>query len=296
MSEGQSRGLKIAVVGDVHGYWSDEDTEWFNRSDYDWIFFVGDIGVYRHKETLRVARSIARLRRPVVLIPGNHDGPSAGQLASTALGQGRLSDWLGSGMGRRVDELTDAFGSVQFSGYERITLGFEMDLIVARPHSMGGADLHFQRHLRERFGVDSMEDSSRRLKELIDESDARSLLFLAHNGPTGLGGGRADIWGCDFRKEEGDFGDPDLAEAITHARDCGKRVLAVVAGHMHRRLRGGGRRTWHERREGTLYVNAAEVPRVRQPASLAGPEEAQRHHVELVLLDSEEVSARDRWV
>ena len=170
MSEEQNQRLKIAVVGDVHGFWSEEDTEWFNRSDYDWIFFVGDIGVYRHAETVRVARSIARLRCPVVLIPGNHDGPSPSQMASTVLGQGRLSDWLGSGMGRRVDELANAFGGVRFSGYERVPLDSEIDLIVGRPHSMGGTDLHFQRHLRERFGVGSMDDSTRRLKALEDEN------------------------------------------------------------------------------------------------------------------------------
>ncbi len=26
-----------------------------------------------------------------------------------------------------------------------------------------------------------------------------TLIFLAHNGPTGLGGQKDDIWGCDFR-------------------------------------------------------------------------------------------------
>ena len=39
-------------------------------------------------------------------------------------------------------------------------------------------------------------------------------------------------------------------------------MLAVVAGHMHHRLKGGGERRWLVERAGVLYVNAARVPRI----------------------------------
>ncbi len=118
----------------------------------------------------------------------------------------------------------------------------------------------------------------RRLKRCVDESEARRVIFLAHHGPTGLGERRADLWGCDFRKEEGDFGDADLRVAIDYARVRGKRVLAVVAGHMHHRLRGGGMRKWCETREEVLYVNAARVPRIFEDR-----DGLIHHHVDLVI-------------
>jgi hypothetical protein len=53
-----------------------------------------------------------------------------------------------------------------------------------------------------------------------------------------------------------------LRVAIDYARKRGKQVLAVLAGHMHHRLRGGGLRRWYARHDGVLYVNAARVPRI----------------------------------
>ena len=103
-------------------------------------------------------------------------------------------------------------------------------------------------------------------------------LFLAHNGPSGLGSGRADIWGCDFKKDEGDFGDEDLRLAVDHAQSSGKRVLAVLAGHMHHAIKGGGERRWQIERDGVLYVNAARVPRIFEHEG-----RHVRHHIAITL-------------
>ena len=109
----------------------------------------------------------------------------------------------------------------------------------------------------------TLEESAARLSHLVDQASGR-IVFLAHNGPSGLGAERHAIWGADFRRRGGDFGDPDLREAIEHARRRGKTVLAVLAGHMHRALRGGGpdRVAFVRDEHGTLFVNAARVPRV----------------------------------
>ena len=104
------------------------------------------------------------------------------------------------------------------------------------------------------------------------------MLLLAHNGPTGLGARKDDLWGCDFRESEGDFGDPDLEHAIGHARTAGKPVRAVIAGHMHHAVRGGSTRRWRARRDGVLYVNAARVPRIFEANG-----RTLRHHVELTI-------------
>ena len=119
----------------------------------------------------------------------------------------------------------------------------------------------------------------------------QDIIFLSHNGPAGLGAARDDIWGCDFRPSGGDFGDPDLRAVIDYARAQGKTVHAVMAGHMHHRLkRGGERRCWQTTGDGVLYINAARVPRIRRRA-----EQQPRHHVALTL-DEHGARAQVLWI
>jgi uncharacterized protein (TIGR04168 family) len=114
------------------------------------------------------------------------------------------------------------------------------------------------------FQVRSMADSTARLRELVDHAPTEHLVFFAHNGPTGLGAHPEDIWGRDFHPDAGDWGDPDLRAAIDYAVQRGRKVLAVIAGHMHWGLRGQPttQRCWQLQRDGVLYLNAARVPRV----------------------------------
>jgi hypothetical protein len=67
----------------------------------------------------------------------------------------------------------------------------------------------------------------------------------------------------------------------------GKRVLAVIAGHMHHALKGRGHRTWCVERDGTLYVNAARVPRVFRQGGVE-----KRHCVEVVI-ERDRATARE---
>jgi uncharacterized protein (TIGR04168 family) len=132
-----------------------------------------------------------------------------------------------------------------------------------------------------------MAVSCRRLRELVDSAPSDELLVLAHNGPSGLGAAKTDLWGCDFREQGGDWGDSDLAEALGHARSAGKRVLAVVAGHMHTHARRGQVRDWQLRKAETLYVNPARVPRIFEDAR-----GKYRYHVVLEL-DAERAHVRE---
>ena len=84
------------------------------------------------------------------------------------------------------------------------------------------------------------------------------------------------------------WGDPDLRDAIDHARSSGKQVIAVVAGHMHLRTRGGALRPWRIDADETLYLNPARVPRIFP--SEAG---SSRHHLEMSL-SPEGVSVEER--
>lgn len=63
----------------------------------------------------------------------------------------------------------------------------------------------------------------------------------------GNGSARDDISGIDFKPDPGDFGDPDLAEAIAMVKGLGRRVPLCLFGHMHNQL---------NRRYGTAQVVA----------------------------------------
>ena len=72
-------------------------------------------------------------------------------------------------------------------------------------------------------------------------------------------------------------------------RSQGKKVRAVIAGHMHRAIKGGGSRTWNLVQDETLYINAANVPRIRRST------DAERHHhIELQIGD--DVTFQEHWV
>lgn len=287
---------EVAVVGDIHGHFTEADVAAFNRSSYDLVLLVGDLEPLR--ATLSpdrrspVAGLLSRLTRPALLIPGNHDAVWLPQLVAEVSGARALAELTGLGHQARLSRLEAGLSPVQVGGYSlhSFDLGGEggrFDVIAGRPCSMGGPTLSFRPLLRRRNGLGSLEASARRLMDLVERSEAEAVIFLAHNGPTGLGGGRADLWGRDFGRREGDWGDRDLRLAVDHAQGLGKRVIAVVAGHMHRAVRGGGERPGHLSRGGVLSINAAQVPRIAS---------GKRHHLRLAWGGSGPPSCEDLWV
>lgn len=276
---------RIAVIGDLHGLWDERDTEYFNEAVYDQILLVGDLPPLAGGED--VARKISRLRRPAMLIPGNHDGSTVLQLYAEMCHRDRAAKRLSRGQEQRVRALETALGPVQLAGYSLHGCG-EFSIIAARPHAMGGDRLYFADYMERRFAVDSLAASADRICALVDRA-AEQIIFLAHNGPSGLGEEPDAIWGCDFDPARGDFGDADLRQAIDHAWRTGRRVRAVLAGHMHHRVTGGYR-PWYQLEGETLHVNAARVPRVEH-----GEDGERRHHVRLDINDSE-ARATEIWV
>lgn len=285
--------LRLAVVGDIHGLFDEVDARQLAALDCDRILFVGDLAAFTHRSGLATARCIAPLAERALVLLGNHDGVFFRQLVAEVKGRRARARVLGLGMPRRVAALTRALGSVPLCGYsvhEFQRGDFALSLIAARPHSMGGPRLGYARYVARAYGVASMEDSARRLCSLVDDAGAQDLVFLSHNGPTGLGAARDDLFGCDFLPEEGDWGDPDLLAAIDYAVSRGKRVRAVVGGHMHHRLQGGGTRRTQAQVDGTLFLNVARVPRVED----AG-EGLRRNHV-LLTLNAADIRAETHWL
>ena len=257
--------MKLAIIGDIHKAWDDVDVDYFEDSSYDAVLFVGDLPGHTHRGTNDVAARIARMRKPAYFMPGNHDGVSLTQFMGELMQNQKWIEKYARHQGPLCDELKQSLGHVHYTGYSRHVLefgGLKLNLVAARPHSMGGPNLAFVPYLKERYGVATLDDSVARMKQLFDECDGPIIVF-SHNGPTGLGDQRDSIWGCDFRPEGGDFGDPDLGQALTYARAQGKTLLAVVAGHMHHKLKGSGMRRWFLRdAHGTAFINAARVPRI----------------------------------
>jgi uncharacterized protein (TIGR04168 family)/Raf kinase inhibitor-like YbhB/YbcL family protein len=289
-----SGGVRIAVVGDIHLLWDERDTRALDECGYDLVLFVGDLAGFGLDGALRVAHDIAQLRTPALVLPGNHDAVTAPQLAAEVLMRtpDLAREALALRMTARVQQLARALEPVTLCGYSLHP--FEqhgLTVLAARPHSLGGPRLAFRRYLASRFNVRRMTDSVDRLCALFDAvPESQQILVLAHNGPSGLGSARHAIFGCDFRHGDGDWGDPDLGEALQHARDSGKHVLGVVAGHMHHAVRGGGERTWLVERHGLVHVNAARVPRYR-----AGVHSEERHHVRLTL-ENGRVAVEPVWL
>jgi uncharacterized protein (TIGR04168 family) len=273
--------VQIAVIGDIHTRFTAVDVAHFNAGAADLILVVGDLSNYRQREGYPATRCLARLRKPTLFIPGNHDAVLLLQLLAEARGIAWLADLLAHGQARRAAALRRRLGPVTccgYSGHPFALNGQTFDVIAARPYAFGGSALSCRRYLRRAFGVGSLADSAEKLKGLVDTAVSDRLIFLAHNGPAGLGAQPHDIWGCDFRDGGGDYGDADLQTAVAHAQARGKQVLAVVAGHMHHRVRGGGRRAWLVERDGVVYVNAARTPRIFKQGG-----RTVHHHVRLTL-------------
>jgi uncharacterized protein (TIGR04168 family) len=198
---------------------------------------------------------MAALSRRTLVMPGNNDVGEYAKIAAELTYRHARQELLGGGpaQGPRI------------CGYSThaVQLGtLELSIIAGRPFAMGGCELSFPDELERNFGVASLEASAERLCALVDEATTEHLVFFGHNGPFGLGAEPDAPWGRDFDPAAGDWGDTDLREAIDYAVGRKRKVLAVLAGHMHWSLRSGGQRRWQLQQDGILYVNAARVPRV----------------------------------
>ena len=285
--------VNLAIIGDMHHCFTEFDVGYFNESAYDLLLFTGDLPYHGRQNERRVVELLASLNKPALLIPGNHDCASHTQFMAEASGQ----TWLVNAGSHQQQELANdlraGLGPVTLCGYSTHEFCFadlSFTVIAARPLSFGGKRISYQNYLRSSYAVDSLESSAECLKQLVDAAESSTLLFLGHNGPSGLGSNKEDIWGRDFKKEGGDYGDPDFEAAIIYAKAKGRQVPIVIAGHMHHELRFGGQRCWMVERAGTTYINAARVPRITGSMG-----QTIHHHIQITLEDSR-VTAGERLV
>ena len=193
---------------------------------------------------------VAEIPVPKVVMLGNHDAwQSFGRKASTS----------------KLRESLAVLGDDHIAYSVREVPSAGISVVGARPFSWGGPSLRSPELYDEIYGIHTMRQSAAAIADAARHAQHRDIVIVAHNGPMGLGAETSDMFGKDFGKPGGDWGDRDLALAIQRIEGFGMRVRAVIAGHMHHKLvhPRGAERTRFVRRGGTLFLNAAYVPRVR---------------------------------
>jgi uncharacterized protein (TIGR04168 family) len=248
--------VRIAVVGDVHDQWEAEDAVALKNLNIDLVLFVGDFG----NESVEVVSAIASLNLPKVTIMGNHDA------WYTASGWGRKKSPYDHKQEDRVQQQLDLLGEAAIGYRQRTFPELGLAVVGSRPFSWGGQDWKNAKFYRDYYGVEGFTQSTEKILEAVKQTpDDIPLIFLGHNGPYGLGDAPEDTCGRDWNSKGGDYGDPDLRDAIAQTRKLGKPIPLVTFGHMHHRLRHTKTRLRTrlcQSPEGTIYLNAASVPRI----------------------------------
>ncbi|MGF1539240.1 MAG: TIGR04168 family protein [Pleurocapsa sp.] len=248
--------ITIAVVGDIHDLWNSEDETALKDLDVDLVLFVGDFG----NEAVEVVRQIAAISLPKAAIMGNHDA------WYTASYWGQKQAPYDRTKEDRVRQQLELLGETHV-GFSHLDFPqFNLSVVGSRPFSWGGTKWRNENFYRDRYDVRSFAESTNRIVKAAKNTAYDTLIFIGHNGPTGLGDAPEAICGKDWHPLGGDYGDPDFAEAISKVRSMGKSIPLVTFGHMHHRLRHRKdrlRTRINLSPEGTIYLNSACVPRIK---------------------------------
>jgi len=274
-----NKPIKIAVVGDVHDQWEPEDEQALKHFGVDLVLFVGDFG----NESVEIVRAIANVNLPKAVIFGNHDA------WYTASDWGRKRSPYDHQIEDRVQQQLDLLGKASV-GYGFLDFPeLNLSVVGSRPFSWGGPQLINQNFYQERFGVKDFCESTAKIIQAVENTSHDTLIFLGHNGPKGLGDQPEDTCGRDWEPSGGDYGDPDLQQAISAASNLGKKIPLVTFGHMHHQLRHTKKRlrtSINQSIEGTIYFNSASVPRI-----ITNPTGQKLRNFSLVVMEETEVKS-----
>lgn len=256
--------LQIAIVGDMHDDWGQEDMRAIKKIQPDLVLFVGDFG----ESCEEIAEMVGGVPIPKAAILGNHDywpGQESVQRQVKSLGEANVG-----------------YGRVDFPS-------LKLSIVGGRPGSRGGDEWGGSEGMNQTrdSGIRNFKESTKKILEAVSGApEDHFLIFMGHNGPSGLGDKCHSICGKDWPKYQsfpgGDHGDPDFAEALDCTFRKGRNVPAVVFGHMHHKLHSGNPeriRKMLEIKEKTHYINAAIVPRVRRsPKIVEGSKRGKSYH------------------
>ncbi|MDJ0534116.1 MAG: TIGR04168 family protein [Xenococcaceae cyanobacterium MO_207.B15] len=249
--------ISIAVIGDVHNQWDEQDNLALKHLGIDLVLFVGDFG----NESIEIVRQIASLDITKAVILGNHD------CWYTASPWGRKKAPYDTTKEDRVQQQLDLLGETHV-GYGRLDLPqFNLSVVGSRPFSWGGSEWKNSDFYCDRYKISNFAESTIRIVEAAHNSPYDNLICIGHNGPLGLGDKAEDTCGRDWNPIGGDHGDPDFAEAIDKILASGTSIPLVTFGHMHHSLRHRKdrlRTIINTNDLGTVYLNAASVPRIKE--------------------------------
>ncbi|MEE3715988.1 TIGR04168 family protein [Tumidithrix elongata RA019] len=248
--------ITIAVIGDVHDQWQEEDHQALKHLGVDLVLFVGDFG----NESVEIVRAIAKIDIPKAVILGNHDA------WYSASDWGKSKSPYDHKTEDRVQQQLDLLGETHV-GYGYLDFpDLNLSVVGARPFSWGGEEWKNGDFLRDRYGIHGFAESTQRIIENAKQTAYSTVLLLSHNGPTGLGDRDYNPCGKDWLPVGGDHGDPDFAEAIAAIYQVPKAVPFATFGHMHHKLRNNTRlrEAIAVNDRGTVFLNAASVPRIVQ--------------------------------
>ncbi len=205
----------------------------------DGVLFVGDLS----EGDIRFAKAIKGLPLPTAVILGNHD---------------RGRDVTGYLLQSQLNILGEIHCGWRFRGWSKPPVS----VVGARPCSAGGG-FYLSRAVQAVFGPITIDQSVDRIVNAVNQApEGQPLVILAHSGPQGLGSEHDSPCGRDWKSPALDWGDQDLSIALDQIRKSRIPEL-VVFGHTHHHLKKGKgiRRTFVQDRFGTVYLNAACVPR-----------------------------------
>ncbi len=251
----QKQSIQIAVVGDIHQLWEAEDAIALEQLGVDLVLFVGDFG----NEAVDIVQMIAAIDLPKAVIMGNHDA------WYTASEWGRKKCPYDHEVEDRVQQQLDLLGSTHV-GYGYLDFpDLNLSVVGARPYSWGGQSWRNKKFYRKQYGINSFSESVERIVAAVRSAAYETVILIGHNGPTGLGEQAEAPCGKDWYPAGGDHGDPDLEDAIAKTYSLGKNIPLVTFGHMHHILKHTKDRLRTRivtSSEGTVYLNAASVPRI----------------------------------
>jgi uncharacterized protein (TIGR04168 family) len=252
--------ITIAVVGDVHDLWNQEDELALQHLGVDLVLFVGDFG----NESVEIVRQIAGVNLPKAVIMGNHDA------WYSASSWGRQKAPYDRTQEDRVQQQLDLLGDTHV-GFSKLDFAqFNLSVVGSRPFSWGGSTWRNQQFYHDYYQVNNFEESTARIVTAAQEAIHNTIIFIGHNGPFGLGDDPGAICGRDWKPAGGDYGDLDLTKAIAKVGNLGKSIPLVTFGHMHHHLKyppDSRRKIVSLSSDGIIYLNAACVPRVTKGAT-----------------------------
>ena len=207
----------------------------------DIVLFVGDIS----DGSIKIIKKINLINIPTFVILGNHD---------------RGKDQSGETLLKQIRVLQE-----KYFAWDLKIFNNQLNILSARPCSSGGG-YYLSNEVKAVYGPISEQESVNKMLKCSEKNSRElPLVFMSHAGPSGLGSDSTSICGKDWKEPSCDWGDRDLAVAISEIQKK-RKIDLVIFGHMHNRLKRnqGLRNMFKIDKEGTAYLNSAIVPRYKK--------------------------------